>query len=52
MHALTKLLPWILLLNAGLMVLIAERYAVLEQEWAVHQMAAESCVLLLEERPR
>ena len=51
MYTPARILPWILLLNAGLMVLIAERYTALQQEWAVHQMSAESCALLLGERP-
>lgn len=52
MNAPVKLLPWLLLLNAVLMFCIAERYVTLRQTWAVHRMAAESCVLLLEERTR
>jgi len=52
MNAPIKLLPWLLLLNAVLMFFIAERYTALQQSWAVHRMAAESCVRLLEERPR
>ena len=52
MNAPVKLLPWLLLLNAALMLCIAERYTTLQHAWAVHRMAAESCVLLLEERPR
>ena len=36
------LLPWLVLLNALLMALIAARYADLRGAWRAHQVAAEA----------
>lgn len=52
MNAPAKLLPWLVLLNAILMALIAERYTTLQQAWSEYQMASTSYVLLHEDRPR